>query len=154
MSTSLTLNAQDRRKWYRISSQWLQEFMELSPKNRMRQLESQLTQLSKKLSDQGFSPHLVSGLSVWVLEALDVHTPRIRTHQPVRILHQLERDYITPEAYGLFLQALRSGILQARDSEGFLEKMANKHQLPIELHQLEDGLATFWLSKVGQFKPQ
>jgi hypothetical protein len=154
MNQSKDISPQLRRAWYRISSSWWSDFLELTPKLRWRQLESRLNTLGDKLNQLGYEAPLINGLSLWIIESLEDITTHKWHVKPVRVLHHMEREYITPEAYGLFLEALQTGIMTPEDSEKFLEKLASKHHLPIEIHQLEDGLASFWLKKIKLYKPQ
>lgn len=154
MDSSQLLSLQQKRKWYRTASSWLMDFIELSPKTRLRQLETNLRALDQSMTNKGFSQALNTSLSLWILDYLEREARSSWTPKPLRVLHQVEREYITPEAYGLFLQAMQSGILAVQESEHFLEKLAQKHQLPIEIEQLEEGLANFWLRKLDTYKPQ
>jgi|TARA_B110000483_G_C18198182_1_gene544003 hypothetical protein len=154
MVNSIILSQSQRRKWFRISSNWFSEFMELKPSQRIKILKPSLEKLISQLEVQGFDSKVCSGLSLWVIENLENSSKFSWQTKAVRILHPMEREFITPEAYGLFLQVLRSGIVEAKDSENLLEDIAAKYPLPIEIDILEIQLSEFWLKKIGKYTPQ
>ncbi len=154
MVNPIILSQSQRRKWFRISSNWFSEFMELKPSQRIKTLKPSLETLISQLEVQGFDSKVCSGLSLWVIENLENSSKFSWQTKAVRILHPMEREFITPEAYGLFLQVLRSGIVEAKDSENLLEDIAAKYPLPIQIDILEIQLSEFWLKKIGKYTPQ
>ena len=128
--------------------------MELKPSQRIKTLKPSLEALISQLEVQGFDSKVCSGLSLWVIENLENSSKFSWQTKAVRILHPMEREFITPEAYGLFLQVLRSGIVEAKDSEDLLEDIAAKYPLPIQIDILEIQLSEFWLKKIGKYTPQ
>ena len=152
--SSSNLSPTNRRQWFRISSTWLQDLMELSPKQRLKQIKPLMEELSARLETKGFTSELRSGLSLWILELIEVEAQHTWRVKPVRILHPMEREFISAEAYGLFIQSLQSGIIPATESEAILEALASKHPLPLGTHELEGYLAEYWLKQISKYRPQ
>jgi hypothetical protein len=63
---------------------------------------------------------------------------------PIRILHPIEVDLLTSEAYGHFLTAVRLGLIGMNNVESLIEELAGVEPLPIQFEALERAIARRW----------
>ena len=63
-----------------------------------------------------------------------------------RILHEMEKDLITAEAYGVMLETLSLGLIESSQTEFLLEEIAIKEDLPITVGAMKNMLVNTWFS--------
>ena len=63
---------------------------------------------------------------------------------PIRQLHQMEREIVSTEAWGLLLESVRLGLIEGRQTDDILEQTAQRSALPVQKTGLEQSLAKNW----------
>lgn len=66
------------------------------------------------------------------------------TAKPLRVLHHVEQDILTAEAYGLLLKCIRLGVLDIIMVENLVEEIASLGGLPIKEERIARGIAKRW----------
>ena len=102
--------------------------------------------LKNKLSTMSLDPEIQKGIWAWSGQAVT----RILPDSPIpqRILHQLESELLTSEAYGLLLKSLFSGITTPSDAEELIEDIAGKEPLPIQKSTMLRALTSSWVKEL------
>lgn len=91
--------------------------------------------ISDELLNQGFSQQEISTAFSWILERTQEHGETITPRpQSFRVMHELERIFISKEAYGFLLQLYHIGLLTYDDFEKVIERslLESTPQLDIE----------------------
>lgn len=106
------------------------------------------SKLQKKLQGSGLSPLHSQAILASLIEA-----KQFREGQAlhIRILHLVERDILSTEAYGLLLDGLRFGLVDVLHVESLLEELAGQESLPISSAALERTLARRWRYHLRNF---
>ena len=63
---------------------------------------------------------------------------------PIRQLHQMEREIVSTEAWGLLLESVRLGLIEGCQTDDILEQTAQRSALPVQKTGLEQSLARNW----------
>jgi hypothetical protein len=66
------------------------------------------------------------------------------TNKPLRILHHVEQDILSADAYGLLLKCIRLGVLDIIMVENLVEEIASLGSLPIKEERIARGVAKRW----------
>ncbi len=101
--------------------------------------------LHKDLKDIGLSSQTADAFTFWASETLDAIQ---KEKSPYRVLHEMEKELITKEAYGCMLEAIRLGFIETSQTEFLLEEMAIRENLPISLHTMKRTLVKNWFAKL------
>jgi hypothetical protein len=102
------------------------------------------TALNNSLESLGLQQDQVSAINLWIVTHWDDSS-----HSPIqhRILHELEKDVISVEAYGIMIQAVYLGLLQWSDLEEILEELLSQEIVPVHRKALEKLLAERWFKQ-------
>ncbi len=71
-------------------------------------------------------------------------TPSPALVERLRLLHPMEEELVTPEAYGALLDALRLGLLDRSQTEEIFEAAINQGPIPVDAATMEFHLAQSW----------
>ena len=63
---------------------------------------------------------------------------------PLRQLHQVEREIVSTEAWGLLLDSVRLGLIDGRNTDDILEQTAQRYACPVQRSGVEQALARNW----------
>lgn len=66
------------------------------------------------------------------------------TNKPLRILHHVEQDILSSDAYGLLLKCIRLGVLNIIMVENLVEEIASLGSLPIKEERVARGMVKRW----------
>jgi uncharacterized protein Smg (DUF494 family) len=96
-----------------------------------------------------------TGIELWQTDALvawmqDTLTAMLQKSFRVRILHEMEKELINTDAYGLLMEAVSVGVIPVEQTEIILEDIASRDQLPITKATMEKFLVQFWLRNIEQ----
>ncbi len=79
--------------------------------------------LSGKLLDQGYSKSEISTAFSWMIERFAALNNNIQPNpKSYRVLHDIEKIFISPEAYGYLLQLNALGLLNMEEMEKIIER--------------------------------
>ncbi|MGL1901174.1 MAG: hypothetical protein OCC49_03480 [Fibrobacterales bacterium] len=67
---------------------------------------------------------------------------------PYRVLHDMEKELISPEAYGFMLESIRLGFIETTQTEFLLEEMALKEHLPISHSVIQKTMIKNWFKTI------
>ncbi len=101
--------------------------------------------LHNDLKKIGLNSQIADAFISWASTSLDaIHKGKF----PYRVLHEMEKELITKEAYGCMLEAIRLGFIETTQTEFLLEEMALRENLPISLHTMKRTLVKNWFTKL------
>ena len=103
----------------------------------------QWEKLNTKLSDSNLNTTQVN-LILASLEDNIQNTFVNGTNKPLRILHHVEQDILTADAYGLLLKCIRLGVLDIIMVENLVEEIASQGGLPIKKDRIARGISKRW----------
>jgi len=79
------------------------------------------------LTDNGYTPTEISTAFSWLFERLSIGQEIVSEERDTRlshrVLHEVEKMIVTPEAYGYLLQCRELGLLSNADIETIIEKV-------------------------------
>lgn len=75
-----------------------------------------------ELSARGYTASEISAALSWILERGSADTTTPAGHSSFRVLHSLEEEVITPEAWGILLSYHNLGFLSNADMEQIIER--------------------------------
>lgn len=79
-----------------------------------------------------------------VIAGLHDHLRSAPASPKLRILHPVEQELISTEAWGVLLEAIQLGMIEHHAADDVLEQIAQRARLPIAKENLELGLANRW----------
>ena len=95
---------------------------------------------AQDLQENGICEKKVQGL----VAALHHHLASALLSPRIRILHPVEEEVLSTEAWGLLIETISLGMIENQNAEEILEQVAQKGRLPIGRDHLEYGLASRW----------
>lgn len=85
--------------------------------------EDRMEILSGELMDRGYSEQEISTAFSWILERIAAFQDEISPNpKSFRVLHDIERVFISPDAYGYLLQLSSLGLLTSNELEKVIER--------------------------------
>ena len=97
----------------------------------------------KSLEEDGIPASRANAVVYWASNYVEVNRMKSSSH---RILHEMEKDLITSEAYGVMLEALSLGLIESNQTEFLLEEIAIKEDLPISVGAMKNMLINTWFN--------
>ena len=118
---------------------------------------SDLNDLSVDLKGLGYSDDEIASAYSWVLEHLQASNERLysaipRKSESTRILTDLERSQFLPEAHGFLLRLASLGLIDGRQLETVLERVAVCSHTPVVLDQLKLIVAAVAFDESGELE--
>ena len=96
---------------------------------------------SSELEESG----LPRGMVLGAVAAVKARLGRAKENRPpIRQLHQMEREIVSTEAWGLLIESVRLGLIEGRQTDDILEQTAQRSALPVQKTGLEQSLAKNW----------
>ena len=68
---------------------------------------------------------------------------------PYRVLHDMEKELISQEAYGFMLESIRLGFIEPPQTEFLLEELAIKEHLPLSQAVMKKTLIKNWVKTLN-----
>ena len=86
--------------------------------------EKRLALLSDELQNRGYSKQEISTALSWIIDRMSLREP-VPDPSPdsFRVLHNIERVFISPEAHGYLIQLLTLGIISPIEAERVIERI-------------------------------
>lgn len=108
--------------------------------------------ISDELMERGFSQREVSTAISLFADQLSGATKRTHVAAPAggfshRVLHDIERQYVGPEAHGYLIQMGHLGILEQDDMEEIIEQCMLMGNLSVGVEEMKVVVATHLLEK-------
>ena len=110
----------------------------------------------KELARRGYTDGEISAALSWIMERGDVTLQGAEAHPDdsdnasFRVLHGLEAETITPEAWGLLLSYRNLGFLSNEDVEQIIERaMVLSGEMVVDIEEIRAIVAVF-VSRLGE----
>ena len=108
--------------------------------------------ISDELMQRGFSQREVATAFSFFMDRMNRDASRMEVSQPAgrnsyRILHDVERQYIGPEAHGYLIQLTHLGLLDSTDIEELVERCMIMGNLNVGGDEMKMLVATHLLEK-------
>lgn len=105
------------------------------------------TDLSKQLLAQGYTENEINLAFSWIFNHLQKSTPEQKEEfsyreDSIRVLHDLEKLVISPDAFGYLLQLWQLGMIKEYDMEDVIEKALSIGSTHITLDDIKSFAAT------------
>lgn len=94
-------------------------------------------------------PSFARAVDLWTMENLERHRPELVR---LRVLHEIEQQFIGTESHGMLLEALHQGMLNPMQIEGLLDELASRESGLVIPRHLQDLLAKTWSRNVGSLR--
>lgn len=79
-----------------------------------------------------------------IIAALHAHLSQSSEHKPLRMLHPVEKEVVSTEAWGVLIEAIHLGMIENQAVDEMLEQIAQWGRLPIKKESIELSLASQW----------
>ena len=99
----------------------------------------------KQIAELSFSVSMQTSIDLWTMENLDQHRPELV--RP-RILHEIEKRFISSEAYGRMLEAQSLGMLSPSQIEAVLEDIASRELIPVGPEHMQKLIVKIWMRNI------
>ncbi|MGL1936792.1 MAG: hypothetical protein OCD01_17320 [Fibrobacterales bacterium] len=133
------LKHEDKEKVYSALSSFLDSALKLPLAN------APWDELTGSLSALDIPQSTIDVFSFWASGTLEyIHSKTF----PYRVLHDMEKELISPEAYGFMLESIRLGFIETTQTEFLLEEMALKEHLPISLSVIKRTMVKNWFKTI------
>ncbi len=96
--------------------------------------------LEEELKKSGLDEMRIRGITA----ALHAHIAHSSEHKPIRLLHPVEKEVISTEAWGVLIEAIHLGMIENQAVDEMLEQIAQWGRLPIKKESIELSLANQW----------
>lgn len=108
--------------------------------------------ISEELLDRGFSHRDVATAISLVADRMAGETKRTYVAAPCsvtshRVLHDIERQYVSPDAYGYLIQMTHLGLLDTADTEEIIERCMMMNNLNVGMDEMKMVVASHLLEK-------
>jgi uncharacterized protein Smg (DUF494 family) len=113
-----------------------------------------LEDISEALKSQGFTENEISSAYSWILDQLQTESQLLQNlshnNGSFRILSEVERQHLTPSAFGYLLQLKHLGLLNDGQMELVLERGLLMGPPPISLEQIKIIVGTVLFHETGR----
>jgi hypothetical protein len=118
-------------------------FLEESHEHKLR--KQSWNRFREELQKGGYEETFRNAVLLWTMENLAHHR---KDHFRYRILHEMEKEIITPEAYGLLIKSMHLGIIDLMQSEFIIEDAASRENHPVSYESIRNLITRSWLHNI------